>query len=552
MTYYSGDESSFYHSGKFILQNMQDSFQGRKCKLPYDEVKENSTLTNNEDICNGEWNDSDYDSFDDADSVDTYQEGEQGEDMAVEDDVTKRKLDDLKNGDDILAGHKMSSRVMSTNSLFVTGDSHQDNGDTPSARQSDSSHRRGYEQCDTANEYKTVLAFIGGATLSRAIDEDNGYFEGNIEGEAEDYDVEDGLFTSEEWDHLNGSERISRSSIPTMRGVSQKVAEEKGIILDKIQYVAYEIICSTFLLNVLRQSWEDQNSEEVSGFATGTIRPNLDRSTIDARTKVIEKLMELGAKEQLIMYMTGPAGAGKSTSIEVAQQFCFEFCRSLGLLWNSNTFLFTALSGCAAALFGGVTTHSATFLNSQAKNVTMDMIRIWKDVKVLIVDEISFGTVGNMEKMNDMLNMIRRKLMTEMNTPLPANMIFGGYSIIFSGDFHQIPPVGAKSKNTLWQSTGLWDTAINVAIVLDNSHRFKDDPEYGAILKRMWNGTFTKADCDKVNERLIGKSVILPETDMGSDISYACWSNNERTSVKRLIQVFTLYLIQRFSVSDIS
>ncbi|KAL7521820.1 hypothetical protein ACHAWF_000293 [Thalassiosira exigua] len=54
------------------------------------------------------------------------------------------------------------------------------------------------------------------------------------------------------------------------------------------------------------------------------------------------------------MFVTGPAGAGKSTAIEVAQQFCFEFCRSMDIIWGEKTFLFTAITGCAAALFGGV------------------------------------------------------------------------------------------------------------------------------------------------------------------------------------------------------
>jgi hypothetical protein len=41
----------------------------------------------------------------------------------------------------------------------------------------------------------------------------------------------------------------------------------------------------------------------------------------------------------------------------------------------------------------------------------------------------------------------------------------------------------------------LWENSINVAIVLNNSHRFQDDPEYGEILKRMWEGKFTEEDC---------------------------------------------------------
>jgi hypothetical protein len=41
---------------------------------------------------------------------------------------------------------------------------------------------------------------------------------------------------------------------------------------------------------------------------------------------------------------------------------------------------------------------------------------------------------------------------------------------------------------------------------LDNEHRFKEDHEYGQMLKRMWNGDSTKDDRIKINSRVIGTS----------------------------------------------
>jgi len=35
--------------------------------------------------------------------------------------------------------------------------------------------------------------------------------------------------------------------------------------------------------------------------------------------------MQIGVKEQLLMFETGPAKAGKSTVIKVDQQFCLEY-----------------------------------------------------------------------------------------------------------------------------------------------------------------------------------------------------------------------------------
>ena len=92
------------------------------------------------------------------------------------------------------------------------------------------------------------------------------------------------------------------------------------------------------------------------------------------------------------MFVTGPAGARRSTAVEVAQQFCFEFCKSMDIIWGDKAFLFTAITGCAGALFGGITLHSAAYLNSRSKNVTPDMLHMLDQVRMPIIDEISFST----------------------------------------------------------------------------------------------------------------------------------------------------------------
>jgi hypothetical protein len=43
-----------------------------------------------------------------------------------------------------------------------------------------------------------------------------------------------------------------------------------------------------------------------------------------------------------------------------------------------------------------------------------------------------------------------------------------------------------------------------MAIILENNHRFKEDPEYGKMLKRMWNGDLTNEDQKQINTRVIG------------------------------------------------
>ncbi len=110
-------------------------------------------------------------------------------------------------------------------------------------------------------------------------------------------------------------------------------------------------------------------------------------------------------------------------------------------------------------------------------------------------------------------------------------MIFGGNSIILCGDFCQLSSVKEKENQLLYANSGPCENSINFAIVLNNSHRFKDDPEFGEILKRMWYGSVTKEDCNKINQRVIGSKVLLPKVDINADITYACWKNSQRISI---------------------
>ena len=59
-------------------------------------------------------------------------------------------------------------------------------------------------------------------------------------------------------------------------------------------------------------------------------------------------------------------------------------------------------------------------------------------------------------------------------------------------------------------------------IILENIHRFKDDPEYGEMLTRLWRDDLTQEDREKINTRVVGQDgVTLPPTFDG-DVVYAC------------------------------
>jgi hypothetical protein len=142
----------------------------------------------------------------------------------------------------------------------------------------------------------------------------------------------------------------------------------------------------------------------------------------------------------------------------------------------------------SSILFGGVTISKAAFLN-QNKSLSLDDKNQWQDVQILVIDKISFMS-------NSILQTLDRKLNEIGNRTLA----FGGFSIIFSGDFRQLKPVGSNEKELMFSSlsSGHWDKSINVVIILNNEYCFKEDPEYGKMLTRMWSGDLSKEDCQKL------------------------------------------------------
>jgi predicted AAA+ superfamily ATPase len=135
----------------------------------------------------------------------------------------------------------------------------------------------------------------------------------------------------------------------------------------------------------------------------------------------------LGGKEQLIMFLTGPAGAGKTTAVKLAQKFCEKFSKACHIPFDQYSFFFTAYTGSAASDFGGITTLTALQIPlyddvSEASQHTKTTLG---KVKILIIDEISFMTVKQLQKISK-----RLQDLFECATP------FGGLSIIFSGTQH--------------------------------------------------------------------------------------------------------------------
>ena len=161
-------------------------------------------------------------------------------------------------------------------------------------------------------------------------------------------------------------------------------------------------------------------------------------------------LEQLRSDDPSPILVTGEAGTGKSTLVN--------YIRHYGGIDNT---AILAPTGVAALNVGGQTIHSffrfpfkiidENALADQRKN------RLWKKVKLIIIDEISMVRAD----MLDGMDIILRKAQD-------SSQPFGGCKILLVGDFYQLPPVIPNHEKVVLSQMGYTGPFAYHANVLEN------------------------------------------------------------------------------------
>ena len=108
---------------------------------------------------------------------------------------------------------------------------------------------------------------------------------------------------------------------------------------------------------------------------------------------------------------------------------------------------------------------------------------------------------------------------------------FGGLSVIFSGDFRQLQP-NTSDKELLYtvQSGMYFENLLNAALILQNDHRFKEDPDFGKMLTDMWEDDLSTEQKAELNKRVVTNNRMLPDK-LEDDCHYACPTNIHRNVI---------------------
>jgi ATP-dependent DNA helicase PIF1 len=148
------------------------------------------------------------------------------------------------------------------------------------------------------------------------------------------------------------------------------------------------------------------------------------------------------------LVMTGPAGCGKSFLIKEMHKYALE---------NKKNIAVTALTGAAAALISGLTLHgwagvglatgSSQEIHLSMRKYRKTHIQRWKDLDILIIDEISMMGSDLFNKLHGLAQLIRNN-----------GLFFGGIQVVLCGDFCQLKPVGENGaaakfcfESAVWQ-----------------------------------------------------------------------------------------------------
>jgi len=253
--------------------------------------------------------------------------------------------------------------------------------------------------------------------------------------------------------------------------------------LDRFQKRAFESIISSFLL-----TFHDE-IDASNGEHDADVDP-AERSRY-RRHKLHLLRLRGSKKSQLIMLLHGPGGSGKSTVIELVVDYAREYCEHLGHPFTRRTIVVSAMSGVAATLLKGETTHMAVGLNRS--KVTDEMLKEWKDTRLLIVDEISFASEEDFDKLYKHCQDLK------MNPFLP----YGGLNIVLAGDFSQLEPPRKTPIYKYGRRIPSFHDTVDTFVELNGMHRFKDDEEWGHRLFRFRQGQPTLEDIRYINEHCL-------------------------------------------------
>lgn len=207
------------------------------------------------------------------------------------------------------------------------------------------------------------------------------------------------------------------------------------------------------------------------------------------------------------VFLSGVAGAGKSFVINHVVEQMKEYFLNAGLEKSKlkDVIAVTGSTGLAAVNLNGTTIHSYSGLGICEVDITEDpkkcfdkdfrdankisygflhAYRKLKNVRIIVIDEISMLSALFLDNLDSILKMAKR-----------SNEPFGGVSMVFVGDFMQLPPVAKKDQHEKSHQFAFeansWKELNPKVLFMDKPKRSADS-RLNTILKDMRESTLSE------------------------------------------------------------
>lgn len=280
--------------------------------------------------------------------------------------------------------------------------------------------------------------------------------------------------------------------------------------MDKEQRRAFEIITATFVL-----TFYDDTDEEA--MYVSQIRHLYSKYKTQLEL-LADRKKRFG--QNLICFLHGPGGSGKSTVINLILLYAREFCDKMtSYNFTSRTIVVTAMTGVAATILMGDTIHNAAHLN-QKRPLEDAQIENWEESRLVFLDEVSFADRQDFGETHRKIRLLKQQI----------NKRYGGMNMVVAGDLRQLEPVGRFKQPIYKKNCPEFRDWINCYIELKGLHRFKEDRPWGELLNRMRDGEITEQDIDKINTRVVDEKTVLPV-----GIKYATYFNKDRDAINAAV-----------------
>lgn len=285
--------------------------------------------------------------------------------------------------------------------------------------------------------------------------------------------------------HLHAYESESQSETVQSKNLEEKIQLSRGI-QNQMTFGARmpggQTRLHSYFSEVPKEKVEEtikEDAKKISEKEAGTL------SAIFLSSEQ-RRILDMVVRERRNVFFTGAAGTGKSVLLRKIIQDLKRKYRK-----NPNYVAVTASTGLAACNIGGITLHSFAGIGLGTEPVDRLLTKVrrnrkilqrWKDVKVLIIDELSMVDGVLLDKLNELAQRLRRK----------RELPFGGIQIVMTGDFFQLPPVMKESDDVKFAfEADSWRDIVDDTMVLTQVFRQKDD-RFSSMLNEMRRGEMSE------------------------------------------------------------